>query len=369
MKTQQTTKLTEQEEQKQLLALRNELDKIDDTVLNLLNRRMQVVQKVGEVKHQSGGAIYRPEREKEILNRLENLSKRSDGVLNREAIEAIFLEIIAVSRNLEAPEKVAYLGPLGTFTHQASEMRFGAMSEYVSMNSISGVFNAVASKRAKYGVIPIENSSNGMVNDTLIALNEYNLKIIAEVPLRIHHIFASMSEHLSDIKKIYSKDIVFGQCREFIKDYKLDNVELIPIESTAKAASIVKDEPNSAVICSHMATKIYDIPVMYENIEDNHDNETRFIIVSDFDNGKSDFDKTSILAKLPQESGSLVTFLEEFKQANINLTKLESHIIKKDLTFYVEFEGHKDDEDIAKILSHNDIKVLGSYVDESIENS
>ena len=347
--------------------LRDTLDAIDDKVLKLLNKRMKTVHKVGALKAKSGGAIYRPEREKAIIERLTNQSIKENGALNKEAIEAIFLEIFAVSRNLELPEKVAFLGPLGTYTHQMAESKFGAMSEYVAMNSIEGVFSEIVAKRAKFGIVPIENSSNGMVNDTLMALNKYNLKIVSNTPMAIHHSFATSCEHINDIKKIYSKDIVFGQCRNFLNEYKLDNVELIPVNSTAKAVQIALEEPNSAAICSHIAAKLYSLPILFENIEDDNTNKTNFIVVSNFDNANSNNDNTSILVKLSKKAGSLVKFLEEFNKVNINLTKIESHIIKQELVFYIEFNGHKDDNPVKKIFKKykKEIKFLGSYVRES----
>lgn len=350
-------------EAQQLAILRNQLDAIDDEVLSLLNKRMEIVTQVGIVKHKSGGSIYRPEREKEILKRLNANNK---GLLNEAAIEAIFLEIFAVSRNLELPERVAFLGPIGTFTHQASEMRFGAMSEYLSVGSIGGVFEAVKTGRAKYGVIPIENSTSGMVYDTLRAFNEYNLKIIAHFSIPIHHSFASKCDSISQIKTIYSKDVAFGQCNNFLKEYALENIEKIPVESTAKAAKLALNEPFSAAICPKIAAKISNLPILFENIEDNHNNHTNFVIISNFDNGQSGSDNTAILAKIPQRSGSLVEFLQDFKEENINLEKIESHIISGDLVFYIEFNGHFKDESIQRIISKHkeQIKVLGSYVRE-----
>ena len=347
-----------------LIELRDDLDNIDNQILELLNKRMEIVHKIGELKAKSGGAIYRPEREILIINRLNNQSIKSNGALNKKAISAIFLEIFAVSRNLELPEKVAFLGPLGTFTHQLSESKFGAMSEYVAIDSIKGVFKEVVAKRAKFGVIPIENSSNGMVNDTLIALNEYDLKIISNLSMEIHHSFATHCEHIQDIKRIYSKDIVFGQCRNFLTEYKLDNIELIPVNSTAKAVKLSIEDKESASICSHIAAKLYGLPILFENIEDDSHNKTNFIIISNFENGKSENDNTSILVKLKKESGSLVKFLEEFNSRDINLTKIESHTIKQQLTFYLEFNGHKDDKDVKEIFNKykKEIKFLGSYV-------
>ena len=347
-----------------LLELRNTLDNIDNELLTLLNKRMKTVHKVGELKAKSGGAIYRPEREQAIIQRLDELSKQQNGMLNKQAIEAIFLEVFAVSRNLELPEKVAFLGPLGTYTHQMAESRFGGTSEYVAMNSINGVFKEVSSKRAKFGVIPIENSSSGVVNDTLMALNKYNLKIIANTKMSIHNTFSTNCKNISDITKIYSKDVVFGQCRDFLSEHNLDNVELVPVESTAKAVQIAINEPNSAAISSHIAATMYGLPIVFDNIEDDNSNNTEFIIISDFENDASGKDSTSILAKLSKQSGSLVKFLNDFNDENINLTKIESHIIKQELIFYIEFDGHKNDSNVIKILNKHkeQLKVLGSYI-------
>jgi chorismate mutase/prephenate dehydratase len=349
-----------------LKVLRDTLDSIDNQLLELLNRRMETVHKVGELKATSGGAIYRPEREQAIIDRLTNISKKVNGKLNRQAIEAIFLEVFAVSRNLELPEKVAFLGPLGTYTHQMAESRFGGTSEYVAMNSINGVFQEVSSKRAKYGVIPIQNSSSGVVNDTLMALNKYDLKIISNTNMSIHTTFSTNCKNISDIDKIYSKDVVFGQCREFLSEHNLDNIELVPVESTAKAVQMALKDDKSAAISSHIAAKMYGLPIIFDNIEDDNSNNTEFIIISDFDNQPSGNDNTAILAKLSKQSGSLVKFLDDFYKADINLTKIESHIIKQDLTFYIEFNGHKDDKNVKPILQkHNEqIKVLGSYISE-----
>ncbi len=351
----------------ELKKLRDTLDKIDDEVLTLLNKRMETVHQVGVVKAASGGAIYRPEREKAIIDRLEAQSKNADGSLNRNAIEALFLEIFAISRNLELPENIAYLGPEGSFTHQAAESRFGAMSAYLPIGSIKGVFREVFNGKAKFGVIPIENSSNGIVSDTITCLNNYDVKIIAEVMVDIHHSLATTCDNVKQIKKIYSKDIAFEQCHHFLADLGLDECELIPVESTAKAAKLAIKEPDSAAICSHVGAKMYNLPILFENIEDEGNNRTRFLIISDFDNGQSGDDKTSILVQLPNEHGALVRFLNDFDQAGINLTKIKSHIVGGISTFFIDFHGHKDDENVSKIFKDHEksIKFLGSYVREA----
>ena len=349
-----------------LLDLRNKLDNIDNTLLKLINERMEIVHQVGALKAVSGGAIYRPEREKTIIDRLEKINKETNGSLNRSAIEALFLEIFAISRNIELPENVAYLGPEGSFTHQAAEGRFGAMSSYVSINSIKGIFREVDTKKAKFGVVPIENSSNGIVTDTITCLSDYNLKIIAEVILDIHHTLATTCDKVKDIKKIYSKDIAFEQCRKFLTNFGLDEVEWIPIESTTKAAKIAAKEPGSAAICPHVGAKLHNLPILFENIEDKDNNKTRFFIISDFENAQSGNDKTSILVKFPDRQGVLVEFLTDFNNAGINLTKIKSHIVEGNSIFFIDFDGHKDDEKVKNILQKhkNSVKVLGSYVKE-----
>jgi chorismate mutase/prephenate dehydratase len=355
------------DEASELNKLRSTLDSIDDKILDLVNERMKTVHKVGELKAQTGGAIYRPEREKAIIDRLYKRSKETQGSLSRTAIEALFLEMFAISRNLELPENVAYLGPEGSFTHQAAESRFGAMSAYLPIASIKGVFREVDSKKAKFGVIPIENSSNGIVSDTITCLSEYNLKVIAEVMVDIHHCLATTCDSVKQIKKIYSKDIAFEQCHKFLEDLGLDEVELIPVESTAKAAKLAMKEENCAAICSHVGAKMYNLPILFENIEDKGNNRTRFLIISDFENGQSGDDKTSILVQLPNEHGALVRFLGDFDKAGINLTKIKSHIVDGISTFFIDFTGHKNDDNVEEVFEkHKDsIKFLGSYVREA----
>ncbi|NOZ90401.1 MAG: prephenate dehydratase [Epsilonproteobacteria bacterium] len=347
--------------------LRVEIDKIDNTLLELYNKRMEFVHLVGELKNSTGAPIYRPEREQSILNRLKEKNRKDGGKLTDGAIDALFLEMFAVARNLELPERIAYLGPEASFTHQAAESKFGAMSAYLPISSIKGVFREVSKGTAKFGVVPIENSSNGIVSDTINCLSDYDLKIIAEVFVGIHHTLATTCNDIKDIKRIYSKDIAFGQCQNFLQDCGLDEVEHIPVESTAKAAKIAKNEKNSAAICADVAAKMYSLPILFENIEDYDNNKTRFFIVSNFDNLPSGNDKTTILVKLPNRPGALVEFLNDFEKSSINLTKIKSHIVGGVSVFFLEFNGHKDDKEVQEIFKKHkeSIKILGSYVKES----
>ncbi len=346
--------------------LRTQIDTIDEKILSLLDKRLDIVVAIGATKLKSNASIYRPERERQIIERLSALHSKH---LNHQAIEAIYQEIFAISRNLELPERVAYLGPIGSYTHQAAEERFGAMSEYLPVNTISAVFQTLDSKQAKYGVVPIENNTNGIVGECIDNLANSNLKIISEITLAIHHSFASHCEHLGDIKRIYSKDIAFGQCDRFLNAHNLLGLEQIPTESTAKAAKLAKDDKQGAAICSKIAAKLNCLPIMFDDIQNFSGNKTRFVIVSDFNNAKSGNDKTSIFATLKDfdKSGTLLKFLQDFENANINLTKIDSRPIrsKSDFSsgFYIDFDGHIQDANIAAIFAKrkDELKWLGSY--------
>lgn len=344
--------------------LRLQIDSIDNTLLKLYNERMELVHQVGELKNTTGSPIYRPEREQAILNRLKS---QNTGKLTNAAIDALFLEMFAVARNLELPEGVAFLGPEASFTHQAAESKFGAMSTYLPISSIEGIFREVEKGTAKFGVIPIENSSNGIVSDTINGLDEYNLSIIAEVIIDVHFAFATLNENYKKVKRIYSKDIAFGQCRKFLQDLGLDDVELVPVESTAKAAKLASEDESTAALCPSIAAKLYNLPIRFSNVEDNTNNRTRFFVISNFKNASSGYDKTSMLVKLSNEAGSLVNFLNHFEQAGLSLTKIKSHIVGGESLFFIEFNGHQDDVKVKPILEKlsSEVKVLGSYVKET----
>ena len=345
--------------------LRTKIDKIDSDILQLLDERMDFVHEIGLIKSASKESVYRPEREKEIIERLSALSK---GKLNPESIKAIFQEIFAAARNIELPERVAYLGPEGSFTHQAAESNFGSQSEYLPLNSIKAVFDSLNSKKAKYGIIPLENNQEGIVQETVDFLGVSKLKIISELPLSISFSFATRSKDLSKIKSIYSKDIAFKQCKEFIENYFSEEIDCIPVNSTSAAVSYADKKPDSAAICSRFAAVQKGVPILYDRIEDSKHNHTRFVVLSLSQNDViSKKDKTSILVNLSDGHGVLAEFLQEFHDAKINLTKLESRPAKKGTdfkyVFYIDFEGHYLDNNFQIIYKRyeKNIKLLGSY--------
>lgn len=352
---------------KSLEELRRKIDDIDNQLIDILNERMSIIKEVGEIKKSSNTAIYRPEREKSIIDRLYQNHK---GHLSRAAIEAIFLEIFAISRNFELPELVAYLGPEGSFTHQAAESRFGAMSQYLALDSIRSVFSAVNTGRARFGVVPLENNQEGVVSETIDLLGITDLHITAEVPLPIHFAFATKCENLAQVRRIYSKDIGFKQCKKFLNEsFNGSKVEYVPVNSTSKAAKIALEEDGSAAMCSHIAARMHNVPILFDNVEDSTDNFTRFLIISkDIINQSSGNDKTSLLAKTTDKPGSLMLLLQDFYNAGINMSKLESRPAKKGKNFkyyfYIDIDGHIEDDNISPLFEKHkkDIKWLGSYV-------
>ncbi len=350
--------------------LRNEIDKVDNAILDLLVKRMDFVERIGGIKKQNQTAIYHPDREKQIIDRL---IQRPTGKLGKAAIEAIYLEIFGVSRNLELPEIISYLGPEGSFTHQAAESRFGAVADYISLPSIKSIFDSVDSGRAKYGIVPIENNQEGMVKETLDLLNEKSLFIISEIIIPVNFCLATKEHDINAISKIYSKDIAFNQCQSFTNDYFTNKNDdfFVQVDSTSKAAKLASENPTTAALCSHIAAKIYNVPILFENIQDNDSNQTRFIIISKFENlKKTDRDKTTLAVKLKNDDkpGTLLRLLKDFEEKEINLLKIESRP-QKDTNefkfwFFIDIEGNKLDEHILSILESkaDEIKFLGSYM-------
>ena len=353
-----------------LQILRTHIDSIDSEIIELLDKRLSYVQQIGHLKVKNNASIYRPDREKEIIENLLSIAQKKElNNLDKSIIEAIFYEIFAIARNIETPQKIAFLGPIGSYTHQAAENRFGPLSAYLPLTTISSVFDALQRGNAKYGVIPLENNTNGMVGETIDNSACHDFKIINEIILPIHHSFATNQSNLTDIKKIYSKDIAFEQCSHFLQHYQLNEIEHIAVSSTAFGAKLASKEASSAAICSEIAAKIYNLPIMFENIENHCKNQTRFVIISDFTNQKGQNDKTSIFVSMKDfgKPGALFALLQDFKDESINITKIDSRPIQNEGVFhsgfYMDFYGHRDDECVRRISAKRkgEIKWLGSY--------
>ncbi len=348
-----------------LKKLREEIDKIDLKLLDLLNLRAELVKEVVKEKEKRNMNIFDPSREKKIIERLK---KNNKGPLKENDIEIIMEAIFKIFRGIESPIRVAYLGPEGTFTHQAALKTFGEKDIYIPCKTIEQVFIEVEKGRADYGVVPIENSTEGIVTHTIDMFMESELKITSEIFLSIHHYLLSSEKSLKNIKKIYSHPQAISQCQKWIEE-NLPGVKIIETESTSKAAKRVKREKKSGAIGSEIAAKIYKLNILAEKIEDFRENMTRFLVIGKEIPERSGNDKTSVLFSIKDRVGALHDMLLPFKENGINLTRLESRPSKKkawDYVFFVDFIGHKDDENVKealKKLEENSIflRILGSY--------
>jgi chorismate mutase/prephenate dehydratase len=345
--------------------LRYEIDALDDMIMEHLNRRAQIVIEVGKLKSAKKGDFYVPNREREIYDRL---TAHNPGPFPNEALRSVFREIISASLALEAPMKVAFFGPKATFTHLAAMQQFGLSAELVPQKSIPAVFEDVGKGRAQYGVVPVENSTEGMVSHTLDMFMESDLKINAEVLLEIHHYLLSRTGRFEDIKKIYSHPQPIAQCRDWLAE-NLPNVPVVDVASTAVAAQIVSEDYTAAAIASELAATMYDLKVVRERIEDQVNNFTRFLVIGKKLAVTSGDDKTSLMFSVKDEVGILYRMLEPFAKRGINLSKIESRPLKKkawEYIFFLDLMGHINDPVIDEAVQElklccQFVKVLGSY--------
>lgn len=345
--------------------LRKEIDKIDSDIVRLINLRGKVTSHIGHIKNKNSQHVYRPDRESQVYSRV---SKENKGPIKNESIKAIYREIMSGCLSLERPFKVAYLGPELTFTHQAALKKFGSSLEYMPCDSISGVFDEVEKGNADYGVVPIENSTEGAVNHTLDMFVDSPLTICSEVYLDIHQDLLASSRDMSRIKKVYSHPNVFGQCRVWLEK-NLPLAKLEEVASTAKAAEEASKRPNSACIASALAAERYGLETIAKSIQDSSVNRTRFLVIGRHTAGVSGFDKTSILFSVKDTPGILHEMLGAFRKRNINLTKIESRPSKKGLWkyyFFVDMEGHSKTPKVKAALKEIEkkasfVKMLGSY--------
>lgn len=344
--------------------LRKRIDDIDQKVVKLLNQRAQVSAKIGEVKIANKGPIYAPDREKQVLSRIKSLNT---GPMTFESFEAIYREIMSSSLSLEKQLAIAYLGTPGSFTNLAANKKFGSQVNYVASESILDVFNKVEHKDCDYGVVPIENSVEGAVTHTFDLLVNSELKICAQILLKISHNLLSNSP-IEKIKTVYSKDQVFGQCRHWLQS-NLPKAGLVEVASTTLAAQMAAKNKNSAAIASTLAGKNSGLKLVKENIQDIAHNTTRFLVISSQDVPPTGKDRTSIVFSIKDKVGALHDMLAPFFQNKINLTKIESRpskMVAWDYYFFVDIEGHREDKNVKKALEKLEtmckyLKVLGSY--------
>lgn len=349
---------------KGLEPLRKKIDKIDSELVALLNERAQLSSAIGEEKIKKNKAIYSPHREKEVLERIKKLNK---GPMTEEGFQAIYREIMSSSLALEKSLQIAFLGTKGSFTHDAANKKFGSMVKYVSCDSIMDVFKKVEHDECDYGVVPIENSVEGAVTHTFDLLVDSDLKICAQIMLKIsHNLLAKTS--IKNVKNIYSNPQVFGQCRHWLLE-NMPKAHLIPVASTTLAAQKALKEKNAGALASLLAAKVYDLKVLKKNIQDVAHNTTRFLVISKQDVPPTGNDRTSILFSIKDKVGALHAMLTPFDKNKINLTKIESRPSKKrmwDYYFFVDFQGHREDKNVKKALTQLEgmckyLKIMGSY--------
>lgn len=348
-----------------LQPLRVKIDAIDDHIMQLLNERAQVVIEVGKAKANNRKSFYVPNREQAIYERLTN---NSPGPFPADAIQRVFREIISASLSLEQTMKVAFLGPQATFTHVAAMQQFGLSAQLVAQKSIPAVFDEVARGRAHFGVVPVENSNEGVVTHTLDMFMESDLKINAEILQEISHDLLSLASSVTEVERVYSHPQALAQCRKWLEE-NLPDIPLIDVASTAAAAQLAADDSSAAAIASAMAGAQYGLRQLKANIADNSCNFTRFLVISKQLPEPSQRDKTSIMFCIKDEPGILLRMLEPFGKRGINLSKIESRPLKKrawEYIFFLDIEGHIDNknvhdavEDLAQYCQF--VKVLGSY--------
>ena len=344
---------------------RKQIDNIDSKILELLNERTGVVLQIKKTKEKQHIKPHSPEREREILERLKKLNI---GPFPNDVLKAIYREILSVSLSLEQPLKAAYLGPSATFTHLAAQRQFGSSAEYLPETTIKAVFEAVMRGSAQYGVVPIENSTEGMVNYTLDMFIDSDLKIAAEIMLEISHNLLSKIGKMSNIKKIYSYPQATAQCRDWLEQ-NLPNIPIIEETSTAAAAKHASKDPSSAAVASELAATIYNLKFVKKGIEDHKHNYTRFLVIAENFSPKTGKDKTSIMFSVKDKPGALYSILQPFAKHKINLTKIESRPSRRkawEYIFFVDTEGHIDDKNVKKAIDEVKkeclyLKVLGSY--------
>ena len=347
-----------------LEGLRESIDRIDAELVRLLNERGDIVQKIGSLKREQSGKIYAPSRETHVFRRA---IERSAGPLPSAAIRAIFREIMSASIALEQPLTVAYLGPQTTFTHLAAMAKFGTSVDYLPNRDILGIFRCVASGAADLGVVPVENSIDGGVSDTLDAFMAYPLQICSELLMEVHHCLM-VAGRQTVIEKIYSKPQVFAQCGRWLGEHYPD-AELISVGSTARACEVAKEEECAGAIAHFVAAATYGLTVVHKNIEDVARNVTRFVVLAEESCKPSGNDKTSVVVSVQHKSGALHEALVPFRNNGINLTRIESRPSKRnpwEYYFFIDFEGHKDDERALAALREVHkaciyLQILGSY--------
>lgn len=350
-----------------LADIRDRINALDAELQNLINERAKLAQEVAGVKQEQGddAVFYRPEREAQVLR---EVLERNQGPLPGEEMARLFREIMSACLALEQPMQVAFLGPEGTFTQAAALKHFGHSVNTLSMSAIDEVFREVESGAAHYGVVPIENSTEGVINHTLDMFVSSSLTICGEVELRVHHHLLSADGDRAKVKRIYSHQQSLAQCREWL-DANCAGIERVPVSSNAEAARLAQYENEAAAIAGEVAAEMYELKTIEANIEDNPDNTTRFLVIGRQLTPPSGDDKTSLLVAASNKPGALFRLLKPFADSGISMSRIESRpsrLANWEYVFFIDFDGHVKDAEAAACLAAlrketTLFKVLGSY--------
>jgi chorismate mutase/prephenate dehydratase len=343
---------------------RKAIDRIDQQIVRLLNERTRHVLAIGELKRKAGQEVYAPHREQAVLKRVCRLNQ---GPITNEQLQAIYREIMSSALALEKSLCVAYLGPEATFTHQAAIRRFGSSLRYVPMKTIADVFNEVSKGRADYGVVPVENSTEGVVTHTLDMFVDSDLKIVSQIVLPIQHCLLSRYPK-AQIRKLFAHPQSLGQCRAWVQA-NLPKVEIIETSSNARSAELARQTRYAAAIAGVLAAEKYRLPILEYDIQDNAANATRFLVLGRQTTPPTGNDRTSLMISVTHKVGALHSALAAFRRCRINMTKIESRPSRRkawEYFFFIDVEGHAEEPRLARALKlladHcNFVKVLGSY--------
>lgn len=350
-----------------LSELREQIDAIDAKILQLINERANCALEVAKTKLAQGetGSFYRPDRESLVLRRIQELNQ---GPLSNDTATRFFRELMSACLALEKPLNVAFLGPEGTFTQQAAHKHFGHAVKTVAVPTINDIFNSVERDDCEFGVVPVENSTEGVISHTLDRLLTSSLAICGEVEIRIHHNLLSLAESLADIRTVYSHSQSLAQCRQWLSKH-LPQAECLPVSSNAEAARLATLNEQAAAIAGVTAAEVYNLPMLATNIEDEANNTTRFFIVGKQISTPTGRDKTTLVLSTANQSGALYKILEPFANANVDMLSIESRPSRQglwDYVFFIDIEGHAEDEKVANALALLQdkvkmLKLLGSY--------
>ncbi len=347
-----------------LTELRRELDNVDRKLVAAINRRAEIAGQIGAMKRGESQNVFDPAREAQVLQQAQD---NNTGPLSDAAVRAVFREIVSGSRAVQTPTRVAYLGPEFTFSHLAAIEGFGQSAELVPVGTIAAVFEEVERGQSQFGVVPMENSTDGRVSDTLECFSRSRVRICAGLPLRIHHCLLGSGAR-DEVRTVYSKPQPLSQCRNWLARH-LPQAELRETSSTADAAKAAKVDRHAAAVASAQAAAHYGLPILAPNIEDNPNNVTRFVVISTATSQPTGSDKTTVLFEVAHKPGALVKAMMNFERNGLNMTMIDSYPIPGSLgsyLFFVEFVGHEEDGPVRRAIASltkkaQRVEVLGSY--------